>query len=119
MAGKGIESDAVFLKTQQRFRRDQRDCRSQIRRFGVADAEFRHFADDGGFSDVSERIGAKNKVGFCFGSYGWKKDAQSEMQDVLAKLGWMLPEPIAVLNWRPTPEGLKQLHETAMKVVEQ
>ena len=72
----------------------------------------------GAFLTYLKGLGAKNKVGFCFGSYGWKKDAQSEMQDVLAKLGWTLPEQIAVLNWRPTPEGLKQLHETAMKVVE-
>ena len=71
----------------------------------------------GAFLTYLRGLAAKNKVGFCFGSYGWKKDAQSEMQDVLAKLGWALPEPIMTLNWRPTAEGLQQLHATAAKIV--
>ncbi|MBR1945778.1 MAG: FprA family A-type flavoprotein [Alphaproteobacteria bacterium] len=73
----------------------------------------------GAFLTYLKGLAAKNKIGFCFGSYGWKKDAQSEMQDVLAKLGWELPEPIMTLNWRPTEEGLRQLYETAQHVIKE
>ena len=48
---------------------------------------------------------------------GTAKPTQDEMQGILADLGWELPEPIMTINWRPTPEGLSQLHETAMKVI--
>ena len=75
------------------------------------------FPTMGAFLTYLKGLAAKKKVGFCFGSYGWKKDAQSEMQDVLTKLGWELPEQIMTLNWRPTDEGLKQLYESALKVV--
>lgn len=71
----------------------------------------------GAFLTYLKGLAPKNKVGFCFGSYGWKKDAQDEMQGILANLGWELPEPIMTINWRPTPEGLQQLHETALKVI--
>ena len=71
----------------------------------------------GAFLTYLKGLAAKNKVGFCFGSYGWKKDAQTEMQDVLAKLGWTLPEPVMTLNWRPTPENLKQLRDVAAGIV--
>ncbi len=71
----------------------------------------------GAFLTYLKGLAPKNKVGFCFGSYGWKKDAQDEMQNILTNLGWELPEPIMTINWRPTPEGLRQLHETALKVV--
>lgn len=73
----------------------------------------------GAFLTYLKGLAPKNKVGFCFGSYGWKKDAQDEMQGILADLGWELPEPIMTINWRPTPEGLSQLHETAMKVIKE
>lgn len=72
----------------------------------------------GAFLTYLKGLAPKNKVGFCFGSYGWKKDAQSEMQDILEKLGWALPEQIMTLNWRPTPEGLQQLHDAASKAVQ-
>ena len=49
----------------------------------------------------------------------WKKDAQDEMQAILTDLGWEMPEQIMTLNWRPTPEGLQQLHETAARVVKE
>lgn len=71
----------------------------------------------GAFLTYLKGLAAKNKVGFCFGSYGWKKDAQSEMQEVLTKLGWELSEPPMTINWRPTTEGLKTLRETASKIV--
>ncbi len=71
----------------------------------------------GAFLTYLKGLAPKNKVGFCFGSYGWKKDAQNEMQDILSKLGWNLPEPVVTLNWRPTAEGLKQLHEAALNVI--
>lgn len=71
----------------------------------------------GAFLTYLKGLAPKNKVGFCFGSYGWKKDAQNEMQDILSKLGWNLPEPIVTINWRPTDEGLKALHEAAANVV--
>lgn len=71
----------------------------------------------GAFLTYLKGLAPKNKVGFCFGSYGWKKDAQDEMQGILANLGWELPEPIMTINWRPTPEGLQQLRETALKVI--
>lgn len=73
----------------------------------------------GAFLTYLKGLAPKNKVGICFGSYGWKKDAQDEMQGILADLGWELPEPIMTINWRPTPEGLSQLHETAMKVIKE
>ncbi|MBR1778626.1 MAG: FprA family A-type flavoprotein [Alphaproteobacteria bacterium] len=73
----------------------------------------------GAFLTYLKGLAAKNKVSFCFGSYGWKKDAQSEMQDILTKLGWELPEPIMTINWRPTAEGLRQLHESALKVIKE
>ena len=73
----------------------------------------------GAFLTYLKGLAAKNKIGFCFGSYGWKKDAQTEMQDILAKLGWELPEPIMTLNWRPTAEGLQQLREKAQNVVKE
>lgn len=71
----------------------------------------------GAFLTYLKGLAPKNKIGFCFGSYGWKKDAQNEMQDILSKLGWNLPEPVVTLNWRPTAEGLKQLHEAALNVI--
>ena len=71
----------------------------------------------GGFLTYLKGLAAKNKVGFCFGSYGWKKDCQQEMQDVLTKMGWTMPEPIATINWRPTAESLAQLRESAARVV--
>ena len=72
----------------------------------------------GAFLTYLRGLAPKNKTGFCFGSYGWKKDCQQEMQDVLAKLGWNLPQPIATLNWRPTAEGLKAVRDAASAVVE-
>lgn len=71
----------------------------------------------GGFLTYLKGLAAKNKIGFCFGSYGWKKDCQQEMQDVLTKMGWTMPEPIATINWRPTAESLAQLRESAARVV--
>ncbi|MBO4644127.1 MAG: FprA family A-type flavoprotein [Alphaproteobacteria bacterium] len=71
----------------------------------------------GAFLTYLKGLAPKNKVGFCFGSYGWKKDAQSEMQDILTKLGWSLPEPIMTLNWRPTKEGLSLVRQAAEKIV--
>lgn len=72
----------------------------------------------GAFLTYLRGLAPKNKTGFCFGSYGWKKDCQQEMQDVLAKLGWNLPVPIATLNWRPTDEGVKAVRDAAAAVVE-
>ena len=71
----------------------------------------------GGFLTYLKGLAAKNKIGFCFGSYGWKKDCQQEMQDVLTKMGWTMPEPISTVNWRPTEEALALLRESAARVV--
>lgn len=71
----------------------------------------------GAFLTYLRGLAPKNKTGFCFGSYGWKKDCQQEMQDVLAKLGWNLPQPIATVNWRPTAEGLQAVRDAASAVV--
>ncbi len=73
----------------------------------------------GGFLTYLKGLAPKNKIGFCFGSYGWKKDVQVEMKDVIEKLGWEVPQNIMTINYRPTPEGLASLQETAKLVVKE
>lgn len=71
----------------------------------------------GAFLTYIKGLNAKNKVGFCFGSYGWKKDSLTDIEDVMAKLGWEVPEPTAMINFRPTEETLKELYEKAQRVI--
>lgn len=71
----------------------------------------------GAFMTYLKRLAPKNKVAFCFGSYGWKKGVLTAVEDVVGGLGWEIPEGAFGINYRPTPESLKELAETAKRVV--
>lgn len=71
----------------------------------------------GAFMTYLKGLAPKNKVAFCFGSYGWKKGVLTAVEDVVGGLGWEIPEGAFGINYRPTPESLKELAETAKRVV--
>ncbi len=71
----------------------------------------------GAFMTYLKGLAPKNKVAFCFGSYGWKKGVLTVVEDVVGGLGWEIPEGSFGINYRPTPESLKELAETAKRVI--
>jgi len=51
-----------------------------------------------------------NKIGYLFGSYGWKKDVLNSVQSIFTDLKWNMPlEPVAA-QYKPTEELIAQVH---------
>lgn len=62
-------------------------------------------------------LGFKKKIGFCFGSYGWKANVLRDIQDALSNVGWLFPEEYVSQQYRPSEQDLKELFATACNVV--
>lgn len=55
-------------------------------------------------------LGFKNKIGFAFGSYGWKPGVVNYIQDYLAQFGWEVKESFAE-KYVPKSDVLNQIKE--------
>ena len=73
----------------------------------------------GAFLTYIKGLAPKKKIGFCFGSYGWKKGVLSTVEDIVGPngLGWEIPEQSFGINYIPTKEALDELNEVAKRVV--
>ena len=72
----------------------------------------------GGFLTYVKGLRPKNRVGFAFGSYGWGGQAVGEMEEIMTKLKWDMPEESINLNYIPDPEELDKVKEVGKKLGE-
>ncbi len=72
----------------------------------------------GGFLTYVRGLRPKNRVGFAFGSYGWGGQAVGEMEDVMKRLKWDMPEESININYVPDPEELDRIREVGRKLGE-
>lgn len=49
------------------------------------------------------------KYGYVFGSYGWNNSALKEIEEMLAKLKWVMPHKAHNVEYRPTEGELKEI----------
>ncbi|OPZ79013.1 MAG: Nitric oxide reductase [Alphaproteobacteria bacterium ADurb.Bin438] len=53
-----------------------------------------------------------NKKGFAFGSYGWKGDVLTKVENFFDAVKWEKMAPYCALKYRPKEDGLKGLYDT-------
>lgn len=66
-----------------------------------------------GFLSYMKGLGAKNRIGMAFGSYGWSGQSAPLIQEFLQGLNWELPLDPQRSIYIPNTEFLEELHQKA------
>ncbi len=72
----------------------------------------------GAFLTYIKGLRPKKRVGFAFGSYGWGGQAVGEINEIMEKLKWDMPEESININYIPDPEELDEVKAVGKKLGE-
>ena len=70
----------------------------------------------GSFLTYMKGLHPKNRIGYVFGSYGWKGEAASQISAELTSMHWDLPEECIDIKFQPNDEELAKAFEAGKKL---
>lgn len=72
----------------------------------------------GGFLTYLKGLRPTQRIGFCFGSYGWGGQAVGEIEKIIEGLGWQKPIESVNINYVPEIQELAALKDVGSKLAQ-